>query len=278
MPYAGYSNTEQWDQSIIRRFCSSNHWRSQIANLVVPLTRLTQALLLLILLSVGWPARADYWAGIAAFVRSDYQTARAEWQALAEQGHSEARFNLGALYDEGLGVERDYAQAVLWYRRAAEQGHSKAQFNLAVLYANGLGVAVNKTEAARWYQQAANQGQVEAQFNLAVLYEDGDGVPQNDVLAAEWYRQAAQQGHAVAQNNLGILYANGRGMPQPAHCADGEQLLLVIRKDLCLFVEEERLTAAFFSPHMGVKSVSFQKSGTAFPAQSWWVLRRVFQT
>lgn len=214
MPYAGYSNTEQWDQSIIRRFCSSNHWRSQIANLVVPLTRLTQALLLLILLSVGWPARADYWAGIAAFVRSDYQTARAEWQALAEQGHSEARFNLGALYDEGLGVERDYAQAVLWYRRAAEQGHSKAQFNLAVLYANGLGVAVNKTEAARWYQQAANQGQVEAQFNLAVLYEDGDGVPQNDVLAAEWYRQAAQQGHAVAQNNLGILYANGRGMPQ----------------------------------------------------------------
>lgn len=143
------------------------------------------------------PVQADEMAGMAAFVKGDYRTASLEWQPLAEKGQAEAQFNLGVLYDQGLGVNTDYAQA---------------QFNLAVLHANGLGVAQSNAEAARWYRRAAVQGLSAAQFNLGVLYETGTGIIQDYRQAADWYRRAAEQGHAAAQNNLGLLYANGQGV------------------------------------------------------------------
>ena len=58
----------------------------------------------------------------------------AEWRALAEQGHAEAQFTLGAMYAAGEGVPQDFVEAVRWYRLAAEQGHAWAQYNLGVRY------------------------------------------------------------------------------------------------------------------------------------------------
>lgn len=174
----------------------------------------SKAFILWVALGLIVTAQAGGVAGMTAFARGDYQAALAEWRPLAEQGEVEAQFDLGVLYDGGLGIKQDRTQAAHWYRQAAEQGHAKAQFNLAVLYANGLGVDKDMAEAVRWYQQAAARGQPEAQFNLAGLYQDGVGVFQNYATAAHWYQLAAFQGHAVAQNNLGILYASGQGIFQ----------------------------------------------------------------
>ena len=52
----------------------------------------------------------------------------------AEQGHAEAQFNLGVMYDIGQGVKQDYFKAVEWYQKAAEQGLAYAQYNLGVMY------------------------------------------------------------------------------------------------------------------------------------------------
>ena len=50
-----------------------------------------------------------------------------------------AQNNLGAIFKMGRGVAPDDAQAFAWYRRAAEQGFTEAQYNLAVLYDTGQG-------------------------------------------------------------------------------------------------------------------------------------------
>ena len=44
----------------------------------------------------------------------------------AEQGYTEAQYNLGSAYYFGEGVLQDYTQAVYWWRKAAEQGHRMA--------------------------------------------------------------------------------------------------------------------------------------------------------
>lgn len=178
------------------------------------MTHLHKALILLGLMIVSISNPTNYLSSGMAFARDDHQIALAEWQPLAEKGQADAQFNLGVLYDQGLGVARDYAQAAHWYQKAALQGYVQAQYNLAVLYASGLGVAQNYPEAVRWYRQAAMQGLKEAQFNLGVLYESGFGTVQDYTEAAAWYRQAAEHGHFAAQNNLGVLYANGQGVPQ----------------------------------------------------------------
>ncbi|MCK5097449.1 MAG: SEL1-like repeat protein, partial [Desulfobacteraceae bacterium] len=47
------------------------------------------------------------------------------------------------------------------YKRAAEQGYAKAQYNLGAMYDKGIGVPQNRNKAAYWYRKAAKQGHVE---------------------------------------------------------------------------------------------------------------------
>ncbi|MFQ5985311.1 MAG: peptidoglycan-binding protein [Alphaproteobacteria bacterium] len=160
------------------------------------------------------PAWAGYAAGWAAARAGDYAAAFEAWLPLARSGDIDLQYNLGALLEAGLGVDRDLAEAAHWYRRAAERRFAAAQFRLARLYSLGLGLDRDPVAAAQWYRQAAEQGHANAQHNLGVAYERGEGVPRDDVQAARWYRRAAERGLAQAQHNLGRMYYYGKGLPK----------------------------------------------------------------
>ena len=74
----------------------------------------------------------------------------------AEQGHAEAQFNLGVMYDNGQGVKQDYFKAFEWYQKAAEQGLAYAQYNLGNMYYNGQGVRQNYTKAKEYFGLACD--------------------------------------------------------------------------------------------------------------------------
>jgi hypothetical protein len=122
-------------------------------------TTLRRALLLLPLLLAAPPAAAaDFETGVAAARAENYPAALREWQPLAESGHRDAQFNLGLLYENGLGVARDDAEALRWYRRAAEAGDAAAQYNVGLFYAMGRGVAPNDVQAYAWLSVALENG------------------------------------------------------------------------------------------------------------------------
>ena len=75
----------------------------------------------------------DFEHAADAYEREDYKTAYKLFLPLAEQGDAFAQYNLGLMYDQGLGVPQDYKEAVKWYRLAAEQGYADAQTNLDAL-------------------------------------------------------------------------------------------------------------------------------------------------
>ena len=188
---------------------------------------------------------ADFFEAYEAFQRGDYEEARVTWSTLAHDGDVDAQFNLGALYENGLGVEEDAETAARWYRAAAERrldlarlalarlqrtgalepgpdedqiklletaarrGLAEAQFELGVAYDRGLGVTQNHATAAGWYQRAAEQGLTDAQYNLATLYDEGLGTPRDLERARDWYMRAADAGEARAMNNLGYIYEKG---------------------------------------------------------------------
>jgi len=108
------------------------------------------------------PVLADGQAGGYAYERRDYDTALKEWRPLAEQGDADAQFNLGVMYDMGLGVPQDYQEAVRWYRRAAEQGNAGAQNNLGFMYGNAQGVPKDYVLAHMWLNLAEAKGVKEA--------------------------------------------------------------------------------------------------------------------
>jgi len=49
------------------------------------------------------------------------------WSAAAARGETTAMFNLGAMYENGVGVNADLAKAKTWYQRAAARNHPGAQ-------------------------------------------------------------------------------------------------------------------------------------------------------
>ena len=158
-------------------------------------TRLAACLVvaLSLLLPTTGPAWAGFDDGMAAAKRSDYQAAYEIWLPLAERGDMRAQYNLGVLYDRGLGVPQNFAEAAKWYLAAAEKGHTNAEANLGYAYEQGRGVAQDFGEAAKWYRRAAERGDIAAQANLGTLYANGQGVEQDDVQAHMWLNLAASR-------------------------------------------------------------------------------------
>ena len=62
----------------------------------------------------------------AAIKRRDYATAVRLIRPLAEHGDANAQYNLGVLYDNGLGVPQDRVRAYMWLNLAATQGRESA--------------------------------------------------------------------------------------------------------------------------------------------------------
>ena len=69
-----------------------------------------------------------------AFAAPDFDETMAE----ANQGAAYAQYNLGVMYDNGMGVPENDAEAVKWYRKAADQGYAEAQSNLGIMYAMAM--------------------------------------------------------------------------------------------------------------------------------------------
>ena len=88
------------------------------------------------------------------------------------QGHDDAQYSLGIMYDFGHGVVKDGQQATAWYRRAADQGHADAQYDLGVSYAKGEGVPRNDSMAYFWFLLASAQGHQNAVKNRDLVERD----------------------------------------------------------------------------------------------------------
>ncbi len=122
----------------------------------------------------------------------------------------EAQHDLAAIYTAGHGgVKQDFSRAALWFKEAAEGGVANASYNLGVLYQQGLGVRKDLEEAIYWYQAASGLNHPEAQYNLGIAYIEGIGVPYDSAKAAVYFKGAASQGIMEAAYNLGLIYENG---------------------------------------------------------------------
>ena len=162
--------------------------------------------------------------GYAEFKMARYDSARRIWEALDQRNFGEAAFNLGILYEDGLGVARDMERALGYYRRGAMLGSPKAMFRVGVMHWLGApGVAIERDEGRRYLSMAAAAGDSEAQRYLAA---EGTGADANDPLlradralasgraeeSVAILKAGAESGHVRAQTRLAWSYEAGRGV------------------------------------------------------------------
>lgn len=85
---------------------------------------------------------------------------------------------------------------------AALRGDKAAQFQVGVIYESGLGIEQNQTQAAQWFEKSALQGHVDAQYNIALMYASGRGVKEDEGIAMMWFARAAKQGDKESRKIL----------------------------------------------------------------------------
>jgi len=114
--------------------------------------------------------------------------------------------SLGNQYRSVINPAHNFQIAVHFYSQAAELNHPGAQYNLGLMYELGLGVTTSQSRAAGWYRLAAEQNNVDAQHHLGELYLSGAGVNLDHAVGLEWLEKSAQNGHADIYLRLGQLY------------------------------------------------------------------------
>jgi localization factor PodJL len=101
--------------------------------------------------------------------------------------------NLALYYFEGTGGgPKDTSTAAQWFRRAADLGLVDSQYNLGRLYEEGIGVSQNAAEAYKWYLIAARSGDMESRTSAQRVRSRLSGDAQNVVeRTAAGFRPAA---------------------------------------------------------------------------------------
>lgn len=104
----------------------------------------TQFVIVLSVASLICQAYGGVKEALAAKESGDYETARKEFQALADKGEDKAMIELGLMYHTGEGVRQDYGKAMDWYLKAFAKGNGDAYSNIGVMYRDGLGCETNR--------------------------------------------------------------------------------------------------------------------------------------
>lgn len=151
----------------------------------------------------------------------DIQKGLAFLQKAADMGHVDAYYTLGNIYESGKPIGKpDYAKAKSYFEVLAENDIPEGQYELGYMYENGLGVEQDSVMTLHYYTLAAQNGNADAMCYLGDFYRDGRWVGGKDCdHAADLFRQAAEQGDDGGCYYMGRSYLEGCGVIQDTNLA-----------------------------------------------------------
>lgn len=114
-------------------------------------------------------------------------------------GDAQCQFEIGQMFQYGLGVQQNHESAIIFYQNAAAQQHLGAEYNLGILYLQDAKDNNDYQIALNWLTDSAFKGNSRAQYVLSRLLSQGiagkDGVmyikPNNEQAMSMLYLSAA---------------------------------------------------------------------------------------
>lgn len=141
--------------------------------------------------------------------QANLQAVLSELYGQAILGVPTAQFQIGQLYQYGIGVQQNIEQAQIYYQLAAIQQDVRAEYNLGILYLEGKTNPINYAQGIQWMTSAAFKGNAYAQYVLANLYEHGlkdntgtEVVQPNHLQAIAMYYLASANHYGEAEYKL----------------------------------------------------------------------------
>ena len=129
---------------------------------------------------------ADFKKGYDALLKGDYKSAFVEFQKLAKDGDIISMYNLGRMYQNGLGVDRDFEKAMKLYLTSAKEGYSLSYNNIGQMYSLGQGVEKDHKVSMNWYKLGVKYKLSDSAYNIGTKFINGSGVEKNYSVALMW--------------------------------------------------------------------------------------------
>jgi len=153
------------------------------------------------------------------------------FQRAAKLGVSQAAYNLGTYYRDGMSVgsgeaamtlERDLEKAREFFRQAADTNYAPACRELGKLNVTGQGGAKNLKRGLALLQRAVELGDATAALALANYYESiAAADPKALDKRVQWLKRAADQEIPEALFQLALCYEAGKGVKSNQKLASG---------------------------------------------------------
>ena len=142
---------------------------------------------------------ASYDEAMEYFRAGSFQKAHSEFSNLADQGNTNAKFQLGLMAHLGHGIPQNFSTAQNWYLQAAKAGEARSQNNLGIIYRDGLGTPPDPVRAYKWFSLAASQRNEQAITNLRMLrhHMDKTEILNGQRLAREHYDEVNKLGKQI---------------------------------------------------------------------------------
>ncbi|MBL7480493.1 tetratricopeptide repeat protein [Legionella bononiensis] len=139
----------------------------------------------------GWQKQANY---MSVFNQMYFR---------AILGDAQSQFEIGQMFQYGIGVTQNDQSAIIFYQNAAEQQHLGAEYNLGVLYLERAKDNADYQTALNWLTDAAFKGSKRSQYVLSRILETGKAGPDGTLYIQPNHEQAMSMLYLSAANNYG---------------------------------------------------------------------------
>lgn len=95
------------------------------------------------------------------FTNGNYSEALEEFTKYAKKGNLQAIYNLGYMYETGIGAKKSDIQSITYYKMAAKEGFAPANFKLGKIYLDGSNNQQQNIPLAKKYLEFASKGGME---------------------------------------------------------------------------------------------------------------------
>ena len=115
---------------------------------------------------------ADFDKGLKEFNKGNYELALDIWEPLANEGVSNAQYNVGLMHHNGLGTKQDFKQAYKWLLKSSEQGNLNSIRLISAMYALGNGIDKNFVRSYMWAKIGADNNDQNSKILLDGLLKE----------------------------------------------------------------------------------------------------------
>lgn len=126
----------------------------------------------------------------------------------ADAGYTASESELGYAFLIDVELDPDYDKALSYLKRASQKNDVKALWNLGFMYQNGLGVTKNYLESLEYYKMAAKLGMPDAFHQVGAFYYEGLGCTRDINEARKWFKKGCDANCISSLITLGNIYYN----------------------------------------------------------------------